>query len=63
VVRVTVQDAERLSALEGHGLVPGARVDVLGVSSETVDVATIGRDPTRVALTLAHEVWFKEQNI
>jgi DtxR family Mn-dependent transcriptional regulator len=62
VVRVTAQDVDRLSALEAHGLVPGARIDVLGISAETVDVAAVGRDPTSVALKLAHEVWLKEEN-
>jgi DtxR family Mn-dependent transcriptional regulator len=62
VVRVTAQDADRLSALETHGLVPGARIEVLGISAETVDVAAVGRDRTSVALKLAHEVWLKEEN-
>jgi DtxR family Mn-dependent transcriptional regulator len=60
VVRVTAQDTDRLTVLEGYGLIPGTRVEVCGASAESIDVAVADRDPASVPLALAEEVWLKE---
>jgi len=60
VSRVCVQDPDRLSVLEELGLVPGARVDVLGGESKNIRVAVAGKGRYLVPAELATQVWLKE---